>query len=129
MGLGGPCPSILRSKRDVQNPLPEGEGDREAVERDCPRASRLWRTPSVASSGDTSPPGGGFSISLAESVRPGPLQCRISPAWLSAPGTPGRSDVDELRQAVVHYRALFMDLVAEPELAPRGFFRPAHSRS
>ena len=45
------------------------------------------------------------------------------------PGTPGRPDVDELRQAVVHYRALFMDLVAEPELAPRGFFRPAHSRS
>lgn len=45
------------------------------------------------------------------------------------PGTPGRPDVDELRQAVVHYRALFMDLVAEPELAPRGFFRPAHSRT
>jgi hypothetical protein len=44
------------------------------------------------------------------------------------PGTPGRPDVDELRQAVVHYRALFMDLVSEPELAPRGFFRPAHSR-
>ena len=44
------------------------------------------------------------------------------------PNTPGRPDVDELRQAVVHYRALFMDLVAEPELAPRGFFRPAHSR-
>lgn len=45
-----------------------------------------------------------------------------------APGTPGRPDVDELRQAVVHYRALFMDMVSEPELAPRGFFRPAHSR-
>lgn len=45
------------------------------------------------------------------------------------PGTPGRPDIDELRQAVVHYRALFMDLVAEPELAPRGFFRPAHSRT
>jgi len=44
------------------------------------------------------------------------------------PGTPGRPDIDELRQAVVHYRALFMDLVSEPELAPRGFFRPAHSR-
>jgi hypothetical protein len=42
---------------------------------------------------------------------------------------PGRPDVDELRQAVVHYRALFMDLVAEPEVEPRGFLRHAHSRS
>lgn len=39
---------------------------------------------------------------------------------------PGRPDIDELRQAVVHYRALFMDLLAEPEAAPRGFFRHAH---
>jgi hypothetical protein len=42
---------------------------------------------------------------------------------------PGRPDIDELRQAVVHYRALFMDLVAEPEAAPRGIWRPAPSRS
>lgn len=40
----------------------------------------------------------------------------------------GRPDIDELRQAIVHYRALFMDLLAEPERAPRGFMRPAHSR-
>jgi hypothetical protein len=39
-----------------------------------------------------------------------------------------RPDIDELRQAIVHYRALFMDLLAEPERAPRGFMRPAHSR-
>jgi hypothetical protein len=50
-----------------------------------------------------------------------------APHPCAAPG-PGRPDIDELRQAVVHYRSLFMDLVSEPELAPRGFFRPAHSR-
>ncbi len=40
----------------------------------------------------------------------------------------GRPDIDELRQAIVHYRALFMDLLAEPERAPHGFMGPAHSR-
>jgi hypothetical protein len=43
-----------------------------------------------------------------------------------------RPDVDELRQAVVHYRALFLDLVSEePELARRHVWhgRQAPSRA
>jgi hypothetical protein len=41
-----------------------------------------------------------------------------------------RPDVDELRQAIVHYRALFVDLLAEPEAAGRVLWqgRVAHSR-
>ncbi|HTQ04628.1 MAG TPA: hypothetical protein VMI54_12260 [Polyangiaceae bacterium] len=31
-------------------------------------------------------------------------------------------DIDELRQAIVHYRALFLDLVSNPELARRHFW-------
>jgi hypothetical protein len=52
----------------------------------------------------------------------------LAAANLGRVNEPGRPDIDELRQAVVHYRALFMDLVATPEPAPRGFFRPAATR-
>jgi hypothetical protein len=41
-----------------------------------------------------------------------------------------RPDVDELRQAVVHYRALFLDLVnEEPELAQRHVWHGRHAPS
>ncbi len=41
-----------------------------------------------------------------------------------------RPDVDELRQAIVHYRALFLDLVnEEPELAHRHVWHGRHAPS
>lgn len=41
-----------------------------------------------------------------------------------------RPDIDELRQAIVHYRALFLDLVNEdPELGRRHFWHGRHAPS
>src|SRR5262249_52752054 len=39
----------------------------------------------------------------------------------------GTADIDELRQAIVHYRALFVDLMAEPEPALRALWQRHHA--
>ena len=45
---------------------------------------------------------------------------------LHAENSSGQWDTEELRQAMVHYRALFADLLARPDAVPYGYGAPVH---